>query len=128
MQETDASTFHNTYIWYISIYGILAIWRAVPSLGTSAARTAPTSDSEPGDKRRSDRAYLRLMVAYVFYLEFGLFLLVSHHDDAKPRDSHKPGIYGSGREWANAWDVFRRTPSRGGRGRRAAVDFVMCFG
>ena len=30
--------------------------------------------------------------------------------------------------WANAWDVFRRTPSRGGRGRRAAVDFVVCFG
>ena len=29
---------------------------------------------------------------------------------------------------ANAWDVFRRTPSRGGRGRRAAVDFVVCFG
>ena len=26
------------------------------------------------------------------------------------------------RVWANAWDVFRRTPSRGGPGRRAAVD------
>ena len=34
----------------------------------------------------------------------------------------------TGRAWANAWDVFRRTPSRGGRGRRAAVDFVVCFG
>ena len=33
-----------------------------------------------------------------------------------------------GRVWASAWDVFRRTPSRGGRGRRAAVDFVVCFG
>ena len=43
-------------------------------------------------------------------------------------DLHEPGIYGSGREWANAWDVFRRTPSRGGRGRRAAVNFVVCFG
>ena len=40
-------------------------------------------------------------------------------------DFHKPGIYGSGRVWANAWDVFRRTPSRGGHGRRAAVDFVV---
>ena len=30
--------------------------------------------------------------------------------------------------WANAWDVFRRTPSRGGRGHRAAVDVVVCFG
>ena len=29
---------------------------------------------------------------------------------------------GSVRVWANAWDVFRRTPSRGGPGRRAAVD------
>ena len=29
---------------------------------------------------------------------------------------------------ANAWDVFRRAPSRGGRGRQAAVDFVVCFG
>ena len=45
-------------------------------------------------------------------------------------DFHNPGIYGSGREWANAWDVFRRAPSRGGRGRgrRAAVGFVVCFG
>ena len=32
------------------------------------------------------------------------------------------------RIWANAWDVFRRMPSRGGRGRRAAaVDFLVCF-
>ena len=44
-------------------------------------------------------------------------------------DFHKPGIYGgSVRVWANAWDVFRRAPSRVGRGRRAAVDFVVCFG
>ena len=33
-------------------------------------------------------------------------------------------IYGSGLEPANAWDVFRRTPSRGDRGRRAAVDVL----
>ena len=32
------------------------------------------------------------------------------------------------RVWANAWDVFRRAPSRGGRGCRAAVDYVVCFG
>ena len=32
--------------------------------------------SELGDKRRSDHAYLRRMVAYVCYVEFGLFLLV----------------------------------------------------
>ena len=43
-------------------------------------------------------------------------------------DSHKPGIYGSRRILANAWDVFRRKPSRGGRGGRPAVDFVLCFG
>ena len=43
-------------------------------------------------------------------------------------DLHKPGIYGSGRVWANAWDVSRRAPSRGGRDHRAAVDFVVCFG
>ena len=43
-------------------------------------------------------------------------------------DFHKPGIYGSGPVLANAWDVFRLTPSRGRRGRRAAVDFVVCFG
>ena len=41
---------------------------------------------------------------------------------------HKRGIYGSGRVWANAWDVFRRAPCRGGRGRWAAVGFVVCFG
>ena len=29
---------------------------------------------------------------------------------------------------ANAWDVFRRTPSQRDRGRRAAVDFVVCSG
>ena len=43
-------------------------------------------------------------------------------------DFHKPGIYGSGRAWAKAWDVFRHKPSRGGPGRRAAVDFVVRFG
>ena len=37
-------------------------------------------------------------------------------------DFHKPGIYGNGRVWASALDVFRRPPSRGGRGRRSAVD------
>ena len=38
-------------------------------------------------------------------------------------DFHKPGMYGGSMQvWANAWDVFRRTPPRGGRGRRAAVD------
>ena len=43
-------------------------------------------------------------------------------------DFHQPGIYESGRVWANARDVFRRTPSRGGHGHRAAVDFVVSFG
>ena len=43
-------------------------------------------------------------------------------------DFHKPGIYGSARVWTNAWDVFRRAPSRGGRGRWAAVDFVVFLG
>ena len=43
-------------------------------------------------------------------------------------DFHKRRIHGSGRVWANARDVFRRAPSRGGRGRRAALDFVVCFG
>ena len=43
-------------------------------------------------------------------------------------DFYKPGTYENGRVWANAWDVSRRIPSRGGRGRRAAVDFVVCFG
>ena len=31
-------------------------------------------------------------------------------------------------EYELTWDVFRREPFRGGRGRRAAVDFVVCFG
>ena len=43
-------------------------------------------------------------------------------------DFHKPGIYGSGRARVNAWDVVFRAPSRGGRGRRAAVAFALCFG
>ena len=36
--------------------------------------------------------------------------------------------YESGRVWANARDVIRRAPSRRGRGRRAAVDIVVCLG
>ena len=48
--------------------------------------------------------------------------------DLYEADFHKPGIYGSGRVWANALDVFRRPPFRGDRDRRAAVDFVVCFG
>ena len=43
-------------------------------------------------------------------------------------DFHKLGIYGSGRVRANAWDVFRLAPSRVGRGRLAAVAFVVCVG
>ena len=44
-------------------------------------------------------------------------------------DFHKPGIYGgSARIWGNACDVFCRAPSRVGRSRREAVDFVLCFG
>ena len=42
-------------------------------------------------------------------------------------DFHNPGIYGSGRVWTNAWDVFPCMPSRVGLGRQAAVDFVVCF-
>ena len=42
-------------------------------------------------------------------------------------DFHKLGIYGSRRVWANAWDVFHHMPSRGGRGHRAALAFVVCF-
>ena len=45
-----------------------------------------------------------------------------------PTNFHKPGIYGSVQVWANAWDMFSRMPSRGCRGRRAAVDFVVYFG
>ena len=40
---------------------------------------------------------------------------------------HKPGIYGSERVWANAWDVVFRAPSPGGRVRWADVGFVVCF-
>ena len=42
-------------------------------------------------------------------------------------DFHKPGIYGSERVRANAWDVFFRVPSRVGRGRWANVGFAVCF-
>ena len=60
---------------------------------------------------------------YVQHLWFLLIVRAVHG-----ADFHKPGIYGSGRVWANTWDLVRRTPCRGGRGRRAAVDFVVCFG
>ena len=43
-------------------------------------------------------------------------------------DFHKPRIFAVERVWANASDVVFRAPSRDGRGRRAAVDLVVCFG
>ena len=43
-------------------------------------------------------------------------------------DFHKHGICGRGRVWANACNVFRRPPFRVGRRRRAAANFVVCFG
>ena len=43
-------------------------------------------------------------------------------------DFHKLGIYGNRRVWVNAWEVFHRMPSRVACDRRAAVDFVVCFG
>ena len=40
-------------------------------------------------------------------------------------DFHKPDIYGGRAQvWATEWDVFHCTPSRGGCGRRAAVDIL----
>ena len=48
--------------------------------------------------------------------------------DCESCTSHEPGIYGIGRVWANAWDVFYRMSSRVARGGGAAVDFVVCFG
>ena len=42
-------------------------------------------------------------------------------------DFHKPGIYGGGRVWPNAWDVFRRTSSQGGRGRQGSCGFRGVF-
>ena len=43
-------------------------------------------------------------------------------------DFHKPEIYGGRvRVWATEWDVFNCTRSRGGRGRRAAVDIFRGF-
>ena len=42
-------------------------------------------------------------------------------------DVHKPGMYGGSVPIrANACDVFRHTPSRGGRGRPAVVDLFQC--
>ena len=42
--------------------------------------------------------------------------------------STEAGEYRLTRGTCFAWDVFRRSPSRGGRGRWDAVDFVVCFG
>ena len=57
-------------------------------------------------------------------MTFGVFTVFQELCEA---DFHKPGIYGSGRAWANAWGVFHHMPSRGGRGRWADVGFVVCF-
>ena len=42
--------------------------------------------------------------------------------------STNTGSMEAGEYGLNAWGVSRRTPSRSGRLRRAAVDFVVCFG
>ena len=42
-------------------------------------------------------------------------------------DLHKSGSFRSRRVWANAWDMFRWTPSRAFRGRRAVVHYVVCL-
>ena len=43
-------------------------------------------------------------------------------------DFHKPEIYGGRvRVWATGWEVFHCAPSRGGRGRRAAVEIFRVF-
>ena len=57
-----------------------------------------------------------------------LVVLIARAVRTKSISTNKPGVYGSGQVWANAWDVFRRKPCRGGRGRRDAVDDVMCSG
>ena len=46
---------------------------------------------------------------YLWFLLIARAIYVLYYE----ADFHKPGIYGgSGRVWANTWDVFRRTPSR----------------
>ena len=60
------------------------------------------------------------------YLLAALFRQIARLRELYEADFHKLGIYGSVRVWANAWDVVSRTPSRGGRGRRAPMGFVVC--
>ena len=62
------------------------------------------------------------------YLLAALFRQIARLRELYEADFHKLGIYGSVRVWANAWDVVSRTPSRGGRGRRDAMDFMVRFG
>ena len=62
----------------------------------------------------------------VYYCVCMTFVVFTNYETCT-RPIHETGIYGSGRAWTNAWDVFRRTPSRGGHGRRAAVDLEVCF-
>ena len=65
------------------------------------------------------------MCVRVCDIEFVVLLIATA---VRGRSPQKPGIYGIGTVWANAWDAFHRMPSRVARGRRAAVDFVVCFG
>ena len=80
--------------------------------------------------QQRNNSYEVLINALLFcaYIICVTFVVVTDCESCTRSIFHKPGIYGSGQVWANAWDVFRRTPSRGGGGRRAAMDFVVCFG
>ena len=111
---------------------------------TSGLHCLPTSN-ETRPKERSDRGFFlpigeknsSYRGAYrvpLFKLSVGMFVRVCGTfvifidcDRLYETDFSRPGIYGIGRVWVNAWEVFYRTPSRDGCGCRPAGDFVVCF-
>ena len=71
----------------------------------------------PGNPETGDRAPTRTSATQQQHAS--IYIRVNKSE----ADFHKPGMHGgSVRAWANAWNAFGRTPSRGGRGRRAAMD------
>ena len=109
------------------VFWVGRIFRAFHDFAFSNSFVDPVSERQRGlgeeDPTASQSAHRELAPTYPHQA----YRLVCSHlrnlATASEGDFHKSEIYrGRVRVWATEWDVFHCTPSRGGRGRRAAVD------
>ena len=77
---------------------------------------------------RTGRHYLISLPVCLSMCVCATFVVLTDFESCTSWNHTNPGYMETGEyELTNTWDVLRCTPSRGDRGRRAAVDFLVGF-